>query len=172
VFNVLGPLTNPAGAKRQVIGVFSPELVDKLAHVLASLGTEHALVVHGSDGLDELTVTGETKIAEVRNGKVERVFTLTPEEVGLSRHAIEDLRGGDAQVNGAILKQVLAGKQGAERDIVVLNAGATLYVAGHADSIESGVRLAEESIDSGNALSVLNKLVAVTQRLTQLKELA
>jgi len=172
VFNVLGPLTNPAGAKRQVIGVFSADLVEKLAYVLAGLGTEHALVVHGSDGLDELTVTGETKIAEVRDGEVVRVFTLTPEEVGLSRYGIEELRGGDAQVNGAILKQVLKGQQGAPRDIVVLNAGATLYVAGHADSIEAGVRLAEESIDSGNAISVLNKLVAVTHQLTQEKELA
>lgn len=172
VFNVLGPLTNPAGAKRQVIGVFSADLVEKIAHVLAELGTEHALVVHGSDGLDELTVTGETTVAEVRGGQVERVFTLTPEEVGLSRYGIAELRGGDARVNGAILRQVLKGKQGAARDIVVLNAGATLYVAGHADSIEAGVRLAEESIDSGNALSVLNKLVAVTGQLTQQKELA
>jgi anthranilate phosphoribosyltransferase len=172
VFNVLGPLTNPAGAKRQVIGVFSADLVEKIAHVLAELGTEHALVVHGSDGLDELTVTGETKVAEVREGKVVRVFTLTPEEVGLARYEMGAIRGGDAQLNASILKQVLKGKKGAARDIVVLNAGATLYVAGHAPSIVAGVRLAEESIDSGNAFAVLHKLATVTQGFTQVKELA
>ncbi|MCX7568874.1 anthranilate phosphoribosyltransferase [Tumebacillus sp. DT12] len=173
VFNVLGPLTNPAGAARQVIGTFAPDLVEKMAAALAALGTEHALVVHGEDGLDELTVTGPTKIAEVRNGVVERVFTLTPEEVGLERHAAEELSGGEAPENAAITLDILRGKKGARRDIVLLNAAATLYVSGSADTIEQGVRLASDAIDSGKALDMLNALVRKTLGLTQAeKELA
>ena len=173
VFNVLGPLTNPAGAKRQVIGTFAADLVEKMAESLAALGTEHALVVHGEDGLDELTVTGPTKVAEVRNGVVERVFTLTPEEVGLSRHAADELGGGEAPENAAILLEILRGKQGAKRDIVLLNAAATLYVAGEAASIAEGVQLAQQAIDSGRALDVLNALVIKTQQSAEAaKELA
>jgi anthranilate phosphoribosyltransferase len=172
VFNVLGPLTNPAGAKRQVIGTFHPDLCDKMGQVLADLGTEHALIVHGHDGLDEITVTGPTKIAEVRGGRVERVYTLTPEEVGLRRHASEALKGGDAVLNAEIAKDVLQGAPGAARDIVVINAAATIYVAGLAASIQEGVQLAQEALDSGQALAVLNDLVYTTQQLTQERELA
>ncbi|MBL0387970.1 anthranilate phosphoribosyltransferase [Tumebacillus sp. ITR2] len=172
VFNVLGPLTNPAGAKRQVIGCFHPDLVEKMAHVLADLGAEHALVVHGLDGLDEITVTGSTKIAEVRDGRVIDVFTLTPEEVGLSRHAIEELRGGDAVTNAAIARHVLQGHYGAARDVVAFNAGATIYVAGLASSIREGVELAKQALDSGRALAVLQQLAITTQQVTQERELA
>lgn len=173
VFNVLGPLTNPAGATRQVIGTFHADLVGKMAHVLAELGTEHALIVHGEDGLDEITVTGPTKIAEVRNNRVERVFTITPEEVGLSRYEKEELRGGDAKENAQITREVLQGKRGAARDIVLINAAATLYVAGRAGSIAAGVQLAADAIDSGHALAKLEQLVHVTQEMTlQEKELA
>lgn len=172
VFNVLGPLTNPAGAARQVIGTFQSDLVDKMAAALALLGTEHALVVHGSDGLDEITVTGPTKIAEVRGGIVERVFEITPEEVGLSCHGIEDLKGGSAAENARIAREVLGGLPGAKRDIVVINAAATLYVGGRAGSIAEGVRLAEEAIDSGRALACVEELAALTQQLAQEKELA
>lgn len=167
VFNVLGPLTNPAGATRQVIGTFHIDLVEKMAHALADLGTEHALIVHGADGLDEITVTGPTKIAEVRNNNVERVFTITPEEVGLSRYRIEELRGGDAKDNAQIALRILHGMHGAARDIVVFNAAATLYVAGKAASIAEGVKLAQEAIDSGRALATLEALVQMTQQLTQ-----
>jgi anthranilate phosphoribosyltransferase len=173
VFNVLGPLTNPAGATRQVIGTFHADLVEKMAQVLAELGTEHALIVHGADGLDEITVTGPTKIAEVRNNRVERVFTITPEEVGLSRYSKEELRGGEAKDNALITQEVLQGKQGAARDIVLINAAATLYVAGRATSIAEGVQLAAEAIDNGRALATLEQLVQVTQHMIlQEKELA
>lgn len=172
VFNVLGPLTNPAGATRQVIGTFHADLVDKMAHVLADLGTEHALVVHGRDGLDELTVTAPTKLAEVKGGEVVRVFELTPEEVGLERHNIAALAGGDATVNAQIAHDILQGELGARRDIVVLNAAATIYVSGRAASIADGVRMAQEAIDSGRALETLEKLAALTQTLAREKELA
>ncbi|TCP59084.1 anthranilate phosphoribosyltransferase [Tumebacillus sp. BK434] len=172
VFNVLGPLTNPAGTKRQVIGTFGADLVDKMAYALAELGTEHALVVHGADGLDEITVTGPTKIAEVRGGRVERVFTLTPEEAGLARHGIDAIRGGDAQENAEILLRILEGQQGGGRDIAVINAAATLYVAGRAASIREGVALAQDAIDSGQALALLQNLVNVSQSMVREKELA
>jgi anthranilate phosphoribosyltransferase len=172
VFNVLGPLTNPAGTKRQVIGTFGADLVDKMACALANLGTEHALIVHGEDGLDEITVTGATKIAEVRGGKVERVFTLTPEEVGLKRHPIEAIRGGDAHQNAAIAVRILEGDEGGARDIVVLNAAATLYVAGKAKTFREGVEQAQAAIDSGRALQVLEQLASVSTGMAREKELA
>lgn len=172
VFNVLGPLTNPAGAKRQVIGTFSGDLVEKMAAALAQLGTEHALVVHGEDGLDEITVTAGTQIAEVKNGRVDRVFRLTPEEVGLELHAVEDLKGGDARTNAEIALSVLEGKRGAARDIVVLNAAATLYVAGKAPTLKAGVVLAQEALDNGRALNKLDRLIQVSQQFVVKKELA
>ena len=173
VFNVLGPLTNPAGATRQVIGTFHADLVDKMAHALAELGTEHSLVVHGEDGLDEITITGATKIAEVHGGRVQRVFTITPEEVGLTRAPLEALKGGDAVQNAAITREVLSGRPGAPRDIVVINAAATIYVSGRAASIADGVRLAQEAIDSGRALHLLQQLADITRNMQMLqKELA
>ena len=138
IFNVLGPLTNPAFAKRQVLGVYSERLVEVVARVLAALGAEHALVVHSRDGLDEISVSAATRVCEVRNGEV-RAYELTPEELGLARHSIDDVAGGDTRENARIAREILRGTNGARHDIVVANAGAALYVAGEASSFEEGV---------------------------------
>jgi len=162
VFNLLGPLTNPAGAAAQVIGVFDDERVGQIAQVLARLGAVHAFVVHGSDGLDEITTTGPTHIAEVRRDEVaER--EVTPLDFGLPTAATADLAGGDAQANAAILGEVLSGQAGAKRDIVVANAAAALVAAGKARDFTEGVRLGAESIDSGRALSKLEGLAKMSQ---------
>jgi anthranilate phosphoribosyltransferase len=160
IFNLLGPLSNPAGVKRQMVGVFAPEWVAPLAETLKNLGADHAWVVHG-DGFDEITTTGETFVAELSGGDV-RHFSITPESVGLRRHAREDLRGGDAAFNAEALRAVLAGKPGAYRDTVLMNAGAGLVVAGRAPTLGDGVTMAAKSIDDGNALRVLAKLVAIS----------
>jgi len=160
IFNLLGPLSNPAGVKRQMVGVFAPEWIGPVAETLKTLGTEHAWVAHG-DGYDEITATGETQVAELAGGEV-RNFVLTPEGLGLSRHRKEDLRGGDAAFNAAALRRLLEGKAGAYRDTVLMNAGAGLVVAGKAASIEDGVALAAQAIDNGRALATLDKLVAVS----------
>ena len=160
VFNVLGPLTNPAGANRQVLGVFSPHYVEVLAGVLRALGTERALVVHGS-GLDDLTVTGETLICEVNGDAPLKTYTLTPEEVGLGRYALDELMGGDSAENARALRALLGNSvHGAKRDIVLLNAGAGLYVADKAPTIEAGVELARELLESGAALAKLEAYTA------------
>jgi anthranilate phosphoribosyltransferase len=163
VFNVLGPLTNPAGAKRQVLGVYAPELVERLAEVLLLLGTERAMVVHGSDGNDELTLAGETKICEIRNNDL-HCYQLIPEDVGLQRAGLEEISGGGPQVNAALVLAVLQGKKGPHRDVSLLNAAAALYVGGLADSIREGVKLAERAVDSGNALGKLQALQRFTER--------
>ncbi len=160
IFNLLGPLSNPAGVKRQMVGVFAPEWVEPIAETLAKLGAESAWVVHG-DGYDEITTTGETTVAELSDGKI-RVFAVTPEEFGLPRHAKEDLRGGDAAYNAAALRGVLAGKPGAYRDTVLMNAGAGLLVAGKAANLAEGIELARASIDGGGAMRVLDRLVALS----------
>ena len=160
VFNLLGPLSNPAGVKRQLVGVFSAQWVEPLAHVLGELGTERAWIVHG-DGLDEMTVCGTTQVAELANGSV-RTFTVEPEDAGLDRHVLEDIRGGDATVNARALRDVLEGARNAYRDIVVLNAAGALVVAGKADDLAAGARTAEAAIDAGQALGVLERLVAVS----------
>ncbi len=160
IFNLLGPLSNPAGVKRQMVGVFAPEWVEPIAETLAKLGAESAWVVHG-DGYDEITTTGETTVAELSDGKI-RVFAVTPEEFGLPRHAREDLRGGDAAYNAAALRGVLAGKPGAYRDTVLMNAGAGLLVAGKAANLAEGIELARASIDGGGAMRVLDRLVALS----------
>ncbi len=157
LFNLLGPLTNPAGARRQLIGVFGRDRVEPIARVLAGLGAVHALVVHGDDGLDEITTTTTTFVAEVRDGDV-RTFQLAPEEQGVTRAAVEDLAGGSPEDNASRLKGILAGDSGALADIVALNAGAALYVAGRADSIAEGVRRARETLASGAALAKLEAL--------------
>jgi anthranilate phosphoribosyltransferase len=162
IFNLLGPLSNPAGVKRQLVGVFSPEWVEPLAHVLKGLGTEAAWVVHG-DGLDELTTAGPTRVAELRDGKV-RSFELSPEDAGLPRAAAADLKGGDAVRNAEALRAVLDGVKGPYRDIVLLNAGAAILVAGKADSLKGGIAAAEASIDSGKARAALTKLAEVSNR--------
>ena len=160
VFNLLGPLSNPANAKRQVLGVFDSRWVEPLARVLGALGAERAWVVHG-DGLDEITTTGVTQIAEWRNGSV-RLFNITPEAVGLERSALADLRGGDPQENAKALRAVLQGQRGAYRDIVLLNAAAAFLVADKVETLREGVDLAAQSIDTGAALRALETLVRIT----------
>jgi anthranilate phosphoribosyltransferase len=161
VFNLLGPLTNPAHASAQVVGVYSAELVDKLAEALSILGLRRALVVHGSDGLDEITITGPTRVAEVREGKL-RTYEVTPEEFGLRRARLEDISGGDAQENAQIIREILAGKKSPRRDVVLLNAAAALVAAGRANAIVEGLPLAAESLDSGAAQAKLDALVRFT----------
>jgi anthranilate phosphoribosyltransferase len=158
MFNLLGPLTNPARANGQVVGVYSLELVEKLAEALSMLGLRRALVVHGLDGLDEITITGVTRIAEAREGTV-RSYEVEPEEFGMKRAALQEISGGDAQENAAIIRAVLGGEKSPRRDIVLLNAAAALVAAGRADHIAQAVSLAETSIDSGKAAGKLEALV-------------
>ena len=160
VFNILGPLSNPAGVKRQLTGVFSPELLEPMANVLKNHGSEHVWMVHG-DGMDEITVTGTTSVAELKDGTV-NTFEITPADAGVTRHSIDDLKGGDAAYNAAALRGVLAGDKNAYRDMVLMNAGAGLIVAGLATDLKSGAEMAAESIDSGKAAAALDKLVAVS----------
>lgn len=159
LFNLLGPLTNPAGAKRQVMGVFDRELIVKLAHVLHKLGSEHVLVVHGADGMDEVSFAGDTYVAELKGGKVSE-YVLNPQQFGLPLHKAESIRVQNAEESRSIILAVLAGEPGPARDIVLLNAGAAIYVAGVADSIEAGVAAAAQAIDSQLAKSKLDQLAA------------
>lgn len=161
IFNVLGPLSNPAGAKRQLLGVFSRDLVRPIAEVLPRLGVKSAWVVHGEDGLDEMTTTGRTFIAELRDGAI-REFEITPEDAGLPRAKPANLKGGAPAANAEAIKRLLAGERGAYRDIAVLNAAAALIVSEAADDITAGVRLAEQSIDSGAAAAALAKLAGLS----------
>lgn len=165
VFNLLGPLTNPAGARRQVVGVFAGSYVQPVAEALRDLGAEKALVVHGMDGMDEITVTGKTLIVEVEEGDT-REYEISPEDLGLAPHAPDGLLGGDAHLNARILRDVLRGEErGAARDIVLLNAAAAVYVSGKAQDLEEGLRLAEESIGSGAAIGSLEDFVHTTRRI-------
>jgi anthranilate phosphoribosyltransferase len=161
VFNLLGPLTNPARATCQVVGVYSADLVEKLAEALSMLGLRRALVVHGSDGLDEITITAPTRIAEVREGQVHS-YEVTPEEFGLQRATLDKISGGDAALNATLIREVLAGKKSARRDIVLLNAAAALVAAGRADHLRDAVPLAAHAIDSGAALAKLQALIVFT----------
>ncbi len=163
VFNLLGPLSNPAGAKRQVLGVYDSRWVEPLARVLGALGTERAWVVHG-EGLDEMTTTGTTKVAEWRADGGVRLFNITPEAVDLPRAALSDLTGGDAQENAVALRGLLGGAMGAYRDIVLLNAAAAFLVAEKAETLRDGVDMAAHAIDSGAALTALDTLVEVSNR--------
>jgi len=163
VFNLLGPLTNPALASAQVVGVYSDDLVEKLAEALSMLGLRRALVVHGSDGLDEMTITGPTRVAEVRDGQV-RTYEVTPEEFGLTRAPIDAITGGDAAANASVIREVLGGKRSACRDVVLLNAAAALVAAGKSDHLHAALPLAAQSIDSGAAAARLRALVEFTQR--------
>ncbi|TPI42149.1 anthranilate phosphoribosyltransferase [Mesorhizobium sp. B3-1-6] len=160
IFNLLGPLSNPAGVSRQMVGVFLPEWIMPVAETLKALGADHAWVVHG-DGYDEITTTGETQVAELVGGEI-RSFTLTPEAVGLKRHTKEELRGGDAAYNSKELRDMLGGAAGAYRDTVLMNAGAGLVVAGKATTLADGIAAAAQAIDSGRALGVLDKLVEIS----------
>jgi anthranilate phosphoribosyltransferase len=161
---MLGPLTNPAGANAQVIGVYSAALTEPLARVLAELGTIRAFVVHGADGLDEISNTGESHIAEVHEGVV-RSSRVRPEDFGVPRAAIGDLQGGDRQENAEIIRRVLGGEPGPRRDIVLMNAAAALVAGGKASDFKAGMALAARSIDSGAARRKLEALVALSQRL-------
>ena len=166
IFNLLGPLTNPAGAKRQLIGVFDRAYVRLVAETLAELGAEKALVVHGTDGMDEITVTAETIVAEVRDGEI-REYGILPEDFGLSRHAPDGLLGGDAHLNARVLRDVFTGEDsGAARDVILLNAGAAIYVADEAESLKEGVLRAEKSLENGSATEALKDFVKTTRRLS------
>lgn len=166
VFNILGPLTNPAGAKRQVVGVFSPDFTETMARVLGALGSERAMVFHGMAGLDEISTLGETRISELRDGEV-RTYTLTPSEVGLEQVAPEALSagGGGAVDNVQTLLSVLHGDKGPKRDIVLLNAAAALVVADRAADLREGLALAAQSIDSGAAVHALEMFKSTTQEM-------
>jgi len=161
IFNVLGPLTNPAFARRQVLGVYTEHLVETVARVLAALGAAHALVVHSRDGLDEISVSAPTLVCEVRDGEV-RSYVLTPEALGLQTHAIDAIAGGDIHANATIARAILDGEAGARHDVVIANAGAALYVSGAASSIRDGVALAHDSIGRGLAKRKLQQLIEET----------
>lgn len=156
-FNLLGPLTNPAGARRQLVGVSRPELTELVARTLGQLGAERAWVVHGADGLDEISTTGYTKVSEAIDGAV-RTFYLHPADVGLQGATVADLKGGTAAENAVLLEQLLAGERGARRDIVVLNAGASLLIAGQTQALREGMAMAEAAIDDGRASATLDAL--------------
>jgi anthranilate phosphoribosyltransferase len=168
VFNMLGPLTNPAGANAQIIGVYAASLTEPLARVLAELGTVRAFVVHGADNLDEISNTGESRVSEVRDGTV-RTFSVRPEDFGMPRASIADLRGGDREQNAQIIRALLEGEPGPRRDIVLMNAAAALVAGGRARDLKEGVGLAASSIDGGGARDKLEALVALSQRLAQEK---
>jgi len=160
-FNLLGPLTNPAGAHSQLVGVYSREVIDLMVATLTEIGTQRAFVVHGADGLDEISLSGETFVAELREGAVKR-YTLTPEDFGMSRAPIETLRGGNAPENAALIREVLKGQPGPRRDIAVMNAAAALVASGIAANFQDGARLAANAISSGLAQKKLAALVAFT----------
>ncbi len=164
VFNVLGPLTNPTGAKRQVLGVGRADLVGTMAEVLARLGAERALVVHGKEGLDELSISGPTLVADARDGQVSR-YEIEPGDVGLKLSPIEAIAGGDPEQNAAIITSVLNGEEGPRRDVLLINAGAGIVAAGLTPDIADGVRLAAESIDSGRARAALESLVELSNQV-------
>jgi anthranilate phosphoribosyltransferase len=162
VFNILGPLTNPAGAQAQVLGVADGTLVEKMANVLKLLGCKHALVVHSEDGLDELTVTSKTFISELKNNKL-RTYTIAPEEIGLPSAKLDDLKGGTAMENASLLRDILSGKAGPAMDAVLLNAAAALLVADRVETIADGILFARGAIGTGRALDKLNGLITLTQ---------
>jgi anthranilate phosphoribosyltransferase len=161
IFNVLGPLTNPAGAPNQVLGVFSGDWVEPLAHVLKQLGSDHVLVVHAEDGLDEISIGSATRVAELKDGEV-TAYTIQPEDFGMQRADLSALKAGDAEDSLRIIKSVLANEEGPARDIVCLNAGAAIYAAGLTGSLAEGVARAAEVIASGDAAAKLEQLVTAT----------
>ncbi|HSH97227.1 MAG: anthranilate phosphoribosyltransferase [Methylophilaceae bacterium] len=163
LFNLLGPLTNPAGAKRQVMGVFHKDLVPLLAHTLKRLGSEHVMVVHSADDMDEISFSGDTYVAELKNGTVSE-YTLNPKQFGMAIHALDSIHVESAEESRQVILRVLNGEQGAARDIVLLNAGAAIYVSGVAGALEIGIQKAADSIDSGAALAKLNSLIEASHR--------
>jgi len=165
VFNILGPLTNPAGARAQVVGVADGALVEKLALVLQSLGCYHALVVHGEDGLDEITVTGKTQVCELKDGGI-MSYSISPEDFGLSRANLSSLKGGTIDENATLLRRILAGTPGPQRDVVLMNATAVLLAGDRVEALGQGVALAKEVIDGGYALEKLEQLIEFGQSIT------
>ncbi len=165
MFNLLGPLTNPARASGQVVGVYALDMVEKLAEALSMLGLHRALVVHGLDGLDEITITGPTRVAEARDGSV-RTYEVDPEEFGMKRATLADISGGNAAENAAIVREVLSGKKSPRRDVVLLNSAAALVAAGRADHLADGIPLAMKSIDSGAAAAKLAALASFTTKVS------
>lgn len=163
IFNILGPLTNPAGAKRQLIGVYDASLTDTFAKVLFKLGSVHAFIVRGEDGLDEITLTDETRVTELKDGSI-RTYRIAPEDFGFERCGIEDLKGGDPDTNADIILAVLRGHPGPQRDIVILNSAAAITAAGVSESIEEGIAVARGAIDSEGALDRLERLKEITNR--------
>ena len=161
IFNVLGPLTNPAMATHQLIGIYSGEMVGMIAQVLRNLGSSRAMVVHGLEGLDEISLCGPTKVAELRNGEVKE-YTIEPEQFSFERCRLEELHGGNPQESAVIVRAILDGKKGPPRDVVLLNSGAALYVSGSAETIAGGIKLAADSIDSGKARRKLVQLVELS----------
>jgi anthranilate phosphoribosyltransferase len=161
IFNILGPLTNPAGADRQVLGVYDEKLVEVLAKVLVKLGCQRGFVVHGQDGMDEITLTGPTRVAEINEGQV-TLSTIEPEDFGLRRCLLSDLQGGDAEENAAIVRDVLAGAEGPKRDVVLLNAAYAMVAAGIAENVDAGLQKARNMIDEGLAKAKLEGLVNLT----------
>lgn len=164
IFNILGPLTNPANANMQVMGVYSEELVEPLAHVLSNLGVQRGMTIYGRDGMDEATVTTSTKVCEIDNGNF-KVYELTPEELGLNRYEIDSLIGGDGELNAKLTRDILCGKlKGAMYEIVLLNAGLGIYAGGKAKTIKDGIEVAKEMIDSGKAYEKLKKFVELSNK--------
>ncbi len=166
VFNIIGPLTNPAGAKAQVLGVADESLVEKLALVLQSLGCHHALVVHGEDGLDEITVTGKTQVCELKDGRI-KSYSISPEDFGLSRASLDNLKGGTIDENAALLRRILADAPGPRRDVVLMNTAAALVVGDRVETLRQGAALAKEVIDGGHALAKLEQLIEFSQSFIQ-----
>ena len=163
LFNLLGPMTNPANARRQVMGVFDQSLTAKLAKVLQQLGSEHVLVVHGADGMDEISFTGDTFVAELKNGQIAE-YRINPAQLGLALHALKDIQIQNAEESKAMILAVLNGKPGAARDIVLMNAGAAIYVSGLVDTMQAGVDKAAAVIDSGAALEKLHQLISYSNQ--------
>ncbi|NDL67727.1 anthranilate phosphoribosyltransferase [Anaerotalea alkaliphila] len=164
IFNILGPLANPANANAQVLGVFDGALLEPMANVLLNLGVERALVVHGQEGLDELSISADTEVVEIKDGKLHR-YTLRPEDFGIRRVGIDEIKGGDSQENARIIRDLLEGMQGPKRDVLLLNAAAALYVGKKADSLQEGMGMAASLIDSGQAARKLEEFIAASNRV-------
>ncbi len=162
LFNLLDPLMNPAGATIQILGVYEPNLTETMATVLSNLGVRKGLVVHGKDTLDEISITGETKVTEVREEGM-KSYTISPEDFGMRRRGIDEIKGGTKEENAKILRRILGGERGGGRDITVLNAGAAFYIAGRVKDVKEGIEMAEQAIDSGKALDTLERLVQFTK---------
>jgi anthranilate phosphoribosyltransferase len=161
VFNMLGPLANPAGAERQLLGVFDPSKTEIMAGVLQALGSKRAMVVASHDGLDEISISAPTKVTELKNGKIETV-EITPDDLGLRAHSITEIAGGDAQTNAEIIRRIYNGERGAYRDVVLANAGACFYVSEKCSTLQQGIKIAADLIDSGKAMNKLQELIAYT----------